>query len=103
MSPNDQILDWELRLVKSGKRFSDVCSSVVPAVNPSVITTWKNRNTPWPEVAVLKALIDATSIDQASALVYGVADKSSPLHIWCRIENQIIEFEKAAYYAKQSA
>lgn len=103
MSPNEQILDWELRLVKSGKRFSDVCSTVEPNVNPSVITTWRNRHTPWPEVTVLKALIEATDIDQASSLVYSVSEKSSPLHIWCRIENQIIEFEKAAYYARQSA
>ena len=97
MNSKKQVQEWEKRLVDVEKRFSDVCRD--SDVNAPLITQWRSRDNNFPEIDLLEAYIEEVGFEHAVALVYLKFERTSTLHIWCRIENRIRTYEVDKTYA----
>jgi hypothetical protein len=91
MQAKEQIREWEKRLIDVDRRFADVCRDA--GINAPFFTQWKTRNSSFPEIALLQAYIEEVGFEHACSFVARTFDPSSSVHIWCRVEKKIREYE----------
>ncbi len=97
MSTKKLVQEWEKRLIDVDRRFSDVCRDA--DINPPLITQWRSRDSNFPEITLLEAYIDEVGFEHATNRVMEWFDKTSSLHIWCRIEHWIRLYEVEKTYS----